>query len=115
MEVEDPERVCHPEEPDARNAVSAERFVGRLVDVACNGWGGLWADSDDWITGIITGHISKVKRNQARGMVFKFVIRFSPVANIWYSTDLIIKMINVGAALTIPKNSCEAWAQPLHV
>ena len=41
MDVEDPERVCHPEEPDARNAVSAERFVGRLVDVACNGSEGI--------------------------------------------------------------------------
>ena len=30
-------------EPAARDVMSApESFVGRLVDVACNGWGGLW-------------------------------------------------------------------------
>ena len=32
-----------------------------------------------------------------------------------FGTELMIKMIHVGAALIIPQKSCEAWAQPLHV
>ena len=32
MDVEDPHRVCHPKEPAARDVISAESFVGRLLN-----------------------------------------------------------------------------------
>ena len=32
MDVEEPRRVSHPEEPAARDVISAESFVGRLLN-----------------------------------------------------------------------------------
>ena len=77
-------------EPAARNMMSAESFVGRLVDVACNGWawGGLCVACGPTPP---NGSLESVNVVQERVRVAVSVRG----TNIWYRTG--VNMINAGA------------------